>query len=224
MINTFKAKNKSKIIELAPGIVTYPLYSSYPNSIEARVGQPFGNIIGYAYKRSPDGQRIVGSDGSYQREDTVKVLGNVTPKWVGGLNNTFSFKGFTVSALIDFVQGNKITSSSKYQMVAKGIAAFTSEYGEHSKPLPGVVEVADGNGVKYETNQKTVDRQTAWAVRAWGGIGEEFVLDGSYIMFRELMLGYTFNSAFVKKIKFSSFRVSLVARNLFYIKEHMQGL
>ena len=218
------AKNKSKVIELAPGIETYPLYSSYPNSIEARVGEAFGNIIGYGYKKAPDGQRIVGSDGSYQREDNVKVLGNVTPKWIGGLNNSFSFKGFTLNALIDFVQGNKITSSSKYQMVAKGIAAFTTQYAEHSEPLPGVVEVPNGNDIKYEPNTKLVDRQTAWAGRAWGGIGEEFVLDGSYIMFREAILSYTFQPSFLKKIKFSGCRLSIVARNLFYIEEHMQDL
>jgi len=218
------AKNKSKVIELAEGIETYPLYSSYPNSIEARTGQAFGNIIGYGYKRAPDGQKIVVSDGSYQREDTVKVLGNVTPKWIGGLNNTFSYKGFTLSALVDFVQGNKITSSSKYQMVAKGIAAFTERYGEQSEPLPGVVAVEDGSEIKYEPNTKTVDRQTAWANRAWNSIGEEFVMDGSYIMFREVIFGYAFRPSFLKKIKFSSFRLSVVARNLFYIEEHMQGL
>jgi hypothetical protein len=209
---------------LAPGIETYPLYSSYPNSIEARTGEPFGNIIGYAYKRAPDGQKVVGSDGSYQREDTVKVLGNVTPKWIGGLNNSFSFKGFTLSALVDFVQGNKITSSSKYQMVAKGIAAFTTQYAEHSEPLPGVVEVESGSEIKYEPNTKTVDRQTAWAGRAWGGIGEEFVLDGSYIMFREVILSYSFKSSLLRRLKFSNLRLSIVARNLFYIEEHMQGL
>jgi len=109
-------------------------------------------------------------------------------------------------------------------MVAKGIAAFTTEYAEHSKPLPGVVEVANGSDLKYETNTKTVDRQTAWAGRAWGGIGEEFVLNGSYIMFREVILGYTFKPSFLKRIRFSSVRLSLVARNLFYIEEHMQDM
>ena len=87
-----------------------------------------------------------------------------------------------------------------------------------------MVEVQSGNEIKYEQNTKTVDRQTAWAGRAWGGIGEEFVLDGSYIMFREVILGYTFQPSFLKKIRFSSFRLSMVARNLFYIEQHMQDM
>ena len=92
---------------------------AYPNTIEARPGQPYGNIVGYAYKRAPDGQRII-PDGVYQATSTQQVLGNITPDWIGGLNNTFSFKGFTLNVLLDFVQGNEITSATKYQMEAKG--------------------------------------------------------------------------------------------------------
>ena len=220
------AKNISKVVELAPGIETFLLYSSYPNNIEARVGDPFGNIIGYKFKRSPDGQRIVSSGGFYQREDEFTVLGNTTPDWIGGLNNTFSFKGLTLSALIDFVQGNEITSSTKYQMEAKGIGGFTVEGREHSKPLEGVVEILDENDVVtgYETNTQLVDGQTYWAQRAWGDIGEEFVLDGSYVMLREVILGYRFSSSLLSKTPFKSIRLSLVGRNLFYLQEHMQGM
>ncbi|MEO6730182.1 MAG: SusC/RagA family TonB-linked outer membrane protein [Ferruginibacter sp.] len=221
------ARNHSKVIDLAPGLETFPLYTPYnpSNNIEARVGQPFGNIVGYGFKRSPDGERIVGSDGSYQRDDTLKVLGNVTPKWVGGLNNTFSFKGFTLGVLVDFVQGNKINSSTKYQMEAGGIGAFTERYREQSEPLPGVVEKIDANGGKsYSANTQKVDGQTAWASRAWGEIGEEFVLDGSFVMLREVILGYTLQPSFLKKTPFTSLRVSLAGRNLWYIKEHMQGM
>ncbi|MEO8110843.1 MAG: SusC/RagA family TonB-linked outer membrane protein [Ginsengibacter sp.] len=221
------ARNHSKVIELAPGLETFPLYTPYnpSNNIEARVGQPFGNIVGYGFKRSPDGQKIVGSDGSYQRDDTLKVLGNVTPKWVGGLNNTFSFKGFSLGVLVDFVQGNKINSSTKYQMEAGGIGAFTEKYRDHSEPLPGVVEAIDANGNKsYSPNTQKIDGQTAWAYRAWGEIGEEFVLDGSFVMLREVILGYTLQPSFLKKTPFKSLRVSVAGRNLWYIEEHMQGM
>jgi TonB-linked SusC/RagA family outer membrane protein len=219
------SRNQSKVKELAPGVETYLLYTSYPSNIEARVGQAFGNIVGYGYKRAPDGQIVVGTDGGYMRDDTVRILGNVTPKWIGGLSNTFSYKGFSLSALVDFVQGNQITSSTKYQMVAKGIGAFTTKYREHSEPLPGVIEVDNGSGGKtYEKNTILVDGQTAWAGRAWGDRSEEFVLNGSFIMLREVLLGYTFRPTFIKKTPFTSFRLSLVGRNLWYIEQHMQDM
>jgi len=220
------AKNQSKVIELAPGIETLPLAYAEPNTIEARVGQPYGNIIGYKYKRSPDGQKIVGNDGAYVKEDNVSVLGNVIPKWTGGLNNTFSFKGFTLNALVDFVQGNQITSYTKYKMITSGNAAMTLEGREHSRPLDGVVENVDPTTGKitYQKNTQTVDGQTYWARRGWDGIGEEFVMDGSYVMLREVILGYAFQPSFIKKAGFTGIRISLVGRNLFFIKDHMQGM
>ena len=221
------ARNYSKVIELAPGIETFFLNSSAQAAqIEARVGQRFGNIIGYKYKRAPDGKIVVADDGSYAREDDLSIIGNVTPKWFGGLNNTLSYKGFSLNFLIDFVQGNQINSDTKYRMVANGTGKFTERYREHSEPLPGVVEVKDANGnvIKYEPNAKTVDGQTAWSYLAWGQVSEAFVMDGSFIMLREVILGYSFQPDFLDKSPFKGIRLSLVGRNLWYIEEHMQGL
>jgi len=164
--------------------------------------------------------------GAYVREENTSILGNVIPKWIGGLNNTVFYKGFTLNFLIDFVQGNEITSNTRYQMIGKGTGAFTEEGREHSKPLDGVIELKDVDGkvTGYEKNTKTVDGQTYWASRAWGGIGEEFVLDGSYVMLREVILGYSFSPSFLKRSPFKGIRLSLVGRNLWYIEEHMQGM
>ncbi len=232
------AKNESKVVELAPGIETYLLVDSYPNIIEARPGQRFGNIIGYKYKRAPDGRRIVGSKGSYLKETDKSILGNITPDWIGGLNNSFSYKGFFMNFLIDFVQGGQLTSTTKYQMIRKGSALITEEgrrprdTDDQGNQLPyvgvldGVVEITDANGnvTGYEENTQAVDGQTYWATRGWQRIGEEFVLDASYIMLRELIFGYNFKPNVLKKTPFKGVRVSVVGRNLFYLEEHMQDM
>jgi len=232
------ASNKSKVVELAPGVETLLMAESYPNDIEARPGEPLGNIIGYAYKRAPDGQKIVGSGGNYERENEMSVLGNMTPDWIGGLNNTLGYKGFSFNFLVDFVQGGELSSSTKYHMVAKGTGVFTTE-GRRVQDiddagnqlplvgiLPGVVEVLDGEGnvTGYEPNTKAVDGQTYWATRAWSEIGEEFVLDASYIILREVILGYNFKPALISKTPFAGASISVVGRNLFYLEEHMQGM
>lgn len=233
------AKNSSEVVELVPGIESLLLVDHYPNDIEARIGEPFGNIIGYKYKRSPeDGRRIVGSGGGYQREADKSVLGNINPDWVGGLNNAFSYKGLFMNVLVDFVQGGELSSSTKYQMTAKGTGAFTEEgrrpqdTDDSGAQLPfvgvldGVVEVLDSNGevTGYEENTKAVDGQTYWANRAWSGIGEEFVLDASYIMLREVTIGYNINPDVLKNSAFNGIRVSLIGRNLFYFEEHMEDM
>lgn len=225
------AKNKSQVVELAPGVETYRLASHYPNNIEARPGEAFGNIIGYAYKRAPDGQKIVGSGGNYSREDKTSILGNITPDWTGGLNNSLSYKGIALSCLIDFVQGGEVSSATQYQFTAKGSAIWTTE-GRRVQDtddqgnqlplvgvLPGVVEIKDteGNVTGYETNTKAVDGQTYWATRAWSEIGEEFVNDASYVMLREILLSYSLQPSLLQKTPLSGVTFTLVGRNLLYL-------
>jgi TonB-linked SusC/RagA family outer membrane protein len=233
------SRNRSKVVSLAPGIESLTLAGDvYPNITEARPGSAYGNIIGFAYKRAPDGQKIVNSPGGYYEPTaSQQVLGNITPDWIGGLNNIFTYKGFTLNILLDFVQGNEISSSTKYQMEAKGTGAWTTEGRvlhdtknaqgniDYIGVLDGVNEVVDGSGnVTYVKNEIAVNGQTYWAQRAWGDIGEEFVLDGSYISLRECMLSYNFNPSVLGKTPFTGITLSVIGRNLLYLEEHMQGM
>ncbi|MBV2247288.1 MAG: SusC/RagA family TonB-linked outer membrane protein [Lentimicrobium sp.] len=228
------SRNKSEVVALAPGISSLPLASGIT---EARIGHAYGNIVGYAFRRAPDGQKIVSADGYYLPTASQQILGNVTPDWIGGLNNTFSYKGFTLNVLLDFVQGNEIYSTTKYQMEAKGTGSWTVEgrrirdTDDVGNQLPevgvldGVVEVTDANGnVSYVKNTKAVNGQTYWAQRAWSELQEEFVLDGSYISLREVMLTYSFNPSALKKSPFSGVTLSAIGRNLLYLEEHMQDM
>jgi hypothetical protein len=237
-INANFSRNKSKVIELAPGIETYLMIDTDINDIIAKVGEPFGNIYGFAYKRSPDGQKIVSAGGAYEREPEQSVLGNINPDWIGGLNNTLNYKGLSMNFLLDFVQGGQMSSHTMERMTAKGTGKFTEEgrrpvrVDDQGNQLPyvgvldGVVEItdADGNVTGYKKNTNAVAGQTYWATRAWNNIGEEFVLDKSYIMLREVMLSYLFQPSFMKKTPFESLSLSIFGRNLFYLEEHMRGM
>ena len=78
-------------------------------SINARVGEPYGAIMGIDYVYHENGEPIVGSDGLYQKTGTSdQVIGNVNPDWIGGINNMFSYKDFSLSFLIDWQQGGSI--------------------------------------------------------------------------------------------------------------------
>ncbi len=229
------AKNNSFVEELAPGIEQYRLADHYPNDVYANPGEPYGNIIGYATKRSPDGRYIINSGGAYQREASTSVLGNITPDWIGGLNNTFSFKGFSMNVLIDFVQGGDITSTTYYYQMRSGTGEFTEvgrrpqDTDDQGNQLPyitaldGVVEVLDGEGnvTGYEENTKLVDGQTIYAHRCWGGPTDWFVLDGSYISLREIVLGYSFQPSILENTPFYGITLSLVGRNLMYLQNHL---
>lgn len=237
-INFNYSKNNSKVVELGPGIQSLTLAtSSFAGITEARVGRPYGEIIGYAYKRAPDGQKIVNDLGYYSATSDKKVIGNITPDWTGGLNNTFSFKGFTLNLLLDFVQGGNVMSNTMYILMGKGLAKFTLEgrqerlVDENGVATPyvgildGVKEVKDASGnITYVKNDKAVSGMDYWAQRAWGNITEEFVLDGSYISLREIMLSYKFSPSLLKNTPISGLSISAIGRNLFYLEEHMKDM
>jgi TonB-linked SusC/RagA family outer membrane protein len=232
-INANYARNHSEVVELAPGIESLVVGGSASGTVEARPGQPYGNIVGYAYQRAPDGQLLVSDGGTYMATATQQVLGNITPDWIGGLNNTFSYKGLSLNVLLDFVQGNEITSETKYRCEASGNGKWTTEgrrtqdMDDQGNQLPlvgvldGVVLQPDGS---YQPNTKAIYGQDYWAMRAWGDITEEFVMDGSYISLREVMLSYNFSPKTLSKTPFAGITLSLIGRNLMYLEEHMQDM
>jgi outer membrane receptor protein involved in Fe transport len=206
------SRNKSKVISLVDGIDSYTLISTDNASIEARPGESYGNIVGFPYKRDENGRFIITSNGSYQRADERVVLGNIQPDLLAGFTNTFSFKGFSLSALIDIRKGGEIYSFSKYDQMAKGTGKFT-EYRENLV-ADGVIENEDGT---YSENTQVVAAQAYYAQKAWGNIGEEFVLNADYVALREATLSYSFKPAILSKTPFSTIQFSVVGRNLFYL-------
>ncbi len=101
------SRNRNKVIALAEGLTTYILNERRGLTSEARVGQPYGTLFGIGFEHAPDGQ-IIYKDGLPVVSGTPRVLGNIQPDWVGGIQNSFSYKGFSLSALIDARMGGNI--------------------------------------------------------------------------------------------------------------------
>ncbi len=206
------SRNRSKVISLADGIDALSLISTGEMSIEARPGLPYGNIVGFSYKRNSDGQIWLDDNGNYQQEDSVSVLGNIQPDFLGGLNNTFSYKGFSLSVLIDFRKGGEIFSYSKFQQWANGTGKGT----ENGDNLIADGVIYNSTSSKFEKSTTVLGRMNYYTSRSWGNIAEEFVLPADYIALREISLGYDIGNLFKKSV-FRTAKLSVVGRNLFYI-------
>lgn len=207
------SKNKSTVVSLADGVDSYILISAFGANIEARPGEAFGNLIGYEYKRNEEGRKIVSVQGSPQRAEQQTILGNIQPDWLGSVGNTLRYKGISVSALLDIRQGGEVFSYSKYDQMAKGTGKFTED--RDNLIVDGVVENEDGT---FSENDKEVVSHMYYAMRAWGNIGEEFIVDASYIALRQASLGYTFPSRLLSRLPITGLDLALVARNLFYLQ------
>ena len=213
------SNNTSKVISLAPGISTLTLMDpGYGASIEARVGEPFGNIVGYRTKRNANGDILLTSEGKYQRADEREVLGRIQPDYLAGFTNTFTYKDLSVSFLIDTRKGGQILSYSKLNQMAKGTGKFTEN--RANLIADGVIETSPG---RFEKNTLVILAQDYYAgAGPWSNIGETQVIDADYVALREASIGYNFTSLFNKTNFFKTLRLSVVARNLLYFHRDPQ--
>ncbi len=118
-------KNKSEVIELAEGVDNLQLMEHWGLSIEARPGHPYGDIVGYAIKRDANGNKLINENGMYLRSDTTQVLGNINPKFKLSMTNSFTWKNFTLSFLIDARIGGEMFAGT--DMYGYGYAGNFSE-------------------------------------------------------------------------------------------------
>src|SRR6218665_3857452 len=80
---------------------------------------------------------------SLKSEKQVFEIWNGLPNWIGGFNNTLSYKGFTLSGLIDISEGGKIFSQSLREELI---------YGTIKKTVPGRDGTYVAEGVVAQKN------------------------------------------------------------------------
>jgi len=210
------AKNNNKIVRLTTDQKTMVLANApFAVQLEAREGESFGSIVGYDFVYNEKGQKLVDEEGVYQRSDDQKVLGSVLPSFTGGVINAFRYKGFNLSALIDFQKGGSFFSTTQMFGRETGILEETAV---GSMREDGVI----AEGVKQDgtPNDVVLSAQDYFLNNGGDNINSVDVVDASYIYLREISLGYSLPAGWVSKTPFSKVRVSLTGRNLWLIKSN----
>ncbi|KAA6434034.1 SusC/RagA family TonB-linked outer membrane protein [Dyadobacter flavalbus] len=211
------ARNRNKVVELAEGLTTYTLATQRGMSSEARVGESYGTFYGVGFQKSPDGQIVYGANGLPVTVSNQK-LGNIQPDWIGGMLNTFNYKGFTLSALVDVRIGGDIYDEGT------GTARWTGQYAETALGREegvigkGVREVTSPDGSKsYIPNDIIVTANQLYGYSNPRNYHESAIFDASFVKLREVSLGYNFSPSFLKRIKIQNAKLSLVGRNVWMI-------
>ncbi len=198
-------KTQTVVNDLAPGVTSYVLNSSWsPTTIEARPGEPFGQIYGIAYLRDENGNRLV-EDGYYQATSSPVVCGNTQADWIGSLNNLFKYKNLNANILVDVKWGGDIYSVTKWFGDYAGVTEATVK-----DNLRETGAIADG--IDVNTGQKnTVAVDPEYFFGDYWGKTEPAVIDGTYIKLREIGISYDIKvkNSFVKMLN-----VGLYGRNL----------
>lgn len=216
-VNLSWFKNKNEVLKVSDEADDFTIFDTGRDvTLRAEVGQPYGVWKGNAQRFTEDGNPIVDANGNRSFDAAISTLGNVQPDWRGSMINTFSFKGFTLSALIDVKYGGDIFSTTKFYTEFNGTAQTTTINDRKPYLIPNsVVEDtdADGNGLgTYSPNTKTIDVYSYFN----DANGSTHILDGTYVKLREVSLGYSLPKSVCNKIKLSGVRVNFFAKNLKY--------
>jgi TonB-linked SusC/RagA family outer membrane protein len=208
--------NQSKVIALTAGVENLFMGGFENAAIYAVVDKPYGQIYGGRWLRNNDGKLIIDDDktsANYGKpivDSKLGVIGDINPKWIGGITNTFTYKRISLYSLISIKQGGDIWNGTRGTLAYIGTAKMTEDR--------GITKIFDGVKQSNGTaNDISTPLDQAWYQGNGGGFGsqaEDFVEDGSFIRLRELSLSYSVNPKFLEKAHIGSLDVSLFGRNL----------
>ena len=205
------AHNANKVTELAEGQTFMDLSESRTTRgfIQHRVGLPAFQVMVYDYKKDTKGDLVVNASGFPQSADALMPAGTSIPPNVGGWNNQFSYKNFALDFLIDFKSGAVIYSGTNARAYAAGLQKETLNGRTGGITVTGV----NSAGTPVTT---TISAQNYYGALSNISLLQTYKSD--FIKLRSAMLTYNFPATFLKN-KVQGLSLSLVGRNLFYIKK-----
>lgn len=231
------AKDKSEVVSLYPGLEKYQIGWTWGIATQARVGAPWGELVGTGYSRVTEedveanlatadqiGAVKVNANGKPLTKSAV-VIGNVTPDYLLGWRQDFTYKNLAFGFLLDLRVGGDIWSQSMSHSYAAGTAYVTAENGIRERDVIGGKDVEtnerfvmEGSDGKWTENTIKTDAYT-W-FNSYGS-SETYVFDGSFLKLREVYLSYDLPKSVLNKTKyFNKATVSLIGTNLALLWVH----
>lgn len=212
------SKNENEVVSLYGNSQNY-LLASYQGgvSLNARVGEAFGALVGSDYVYL-NGEKVINPANGRYLTNPNQVIGNITPDWIGGIRNSFNYKGLSVSFLIDVKHGGDVFSTDMYYGLATGLYEETAvgDYRTAGVVNPGV----NPNGQVNTTPTSAPD--TFGNVDGYRRMpNSRFVYDASYVKLREASIGYSLPKSLLANTSFQEVKISLVGRNLWIIHKNL---
>jgi len=247
-VNYGANRSKVLILDYEKRLQNFVLGSYRNVQVIASVGKPYGTLFGNAYLRDDAGNIVVNKSGIPVADPNKKVLGKYTPDWIGGITNSFTYKSFNLSFLVDASIGGSLFAGTNSTGSYTGVLALTlpgrdaahgglSYYYPGNNKANGTVAGAAGpnnetvyddgiifNGVTADGKNNTTIIPASQYYKAPRNIEEQFIYSASYVKLREVKLGYTLPDSWIKKIGFVSASIAVVGRNLWIIHKSVPNI
>ena len=162
--------------------------------------------------------------GLYRVNSTNVILGNREPKLIGGFTNSFSYKGFNLSFLLDFRLGGLVYNGTSYYMTTLGMDPQTLLNDRQSVTISGVnyktgepFEQTYEVGKSYPINGTTYSGE-AMIQKYWSNYASNshyFLTDVNWLKLRYISLSYDFTRILKSKKVIKGLVANATASNLF---------
>ncbi|CAL2101994.1 SusC/RagA family TonB-dependent receptor precursor [Tenacibaculum sp. 190130A14a] len=205
------AQNENKVVSVHPGlnngeaVITAEGVNGYRYSLVE--GEDFGSIRAKTLVRNANGTPVVNSSGDLLVNDDFTTVAHAQPDFTLGWNNTFNYKDFSFSFLIDGKFGGDVVSVTEAVNDQYGVSQATADARNRNG---GMVNVVDETGAPSQITAQAYYNK----IGGRAGVLGEYVYDATNISLREVALGYKLP---IKSNLFESVKLSLIANNLFFL-------
>jgi hypothetical protein len=229
-------RNRNRVKSVT-GAEEVPVGSNAIIATVARPGYAVGSYEGFDYARcrygaasnvvggvdinayckdhaAPDGALYIGADGFPIADETNRILGNIEPKWQGGIRSTLNVRGIQFSTLVDIRKGGTAYDGTRGALIAFGThkdteirgqtRTFGKDYGESVVTGPGA-----RNGVVIDQDWFQGNGGS------FGAVSTPFIENSGFVKLREISVAFTFDQPWVRnKMNLSSIDARVSGRNL----------
>ncbi len=207
---------RSLVVEISEDLNELPLPSAGLASTQSTViaGQPYGVLMGTAWARDDAGNILVNDNGYPLVDSERRVVGDPNPDITFGWRNTFTWRAFSMSCLLDVRLGGDLFNGTANVMRFHGTHIDTENRGE-TIVWEGV------NATTGESNEVEIPLDQNFYTR-YGlvGVSETGIESVNWLRMRDFSIAWRMNDEMAKRLKVQAASLSLVTRNLFLITNY----
>lgn len=213
------SKNYNEVVSLDN--LTPDAVGGGTNDTRIAVGYPIGTnfLVRFKGVDPADGLPIWLDKAGYQTKtfslDNRVPVGKILPDYVGGLTNTFTFKGFELNTLFTFaIGGNLYDGSAKRQL---GIVTDWNIRTDIANRWRNPGDIAQFPRLTMNTGTY------AGLSSEWQYNSTMFLYDASFARLREVTLAYNLPSTFASKLKLQNLKIFATGMNLLTFTKYPGG-
>lgn len=206
------ARNRNKILRMPAGLPQFYNSDTWLSNIR-NISQEGGSIYqlaGNRFSRNNNGDLIISPTsglpvfigGSGIATGAYSIIGDRQPDFTMGFSNSFTYKSWSLSFLLDIRKGGDIWNGTEYLLYTRGMSTRTLDR-ETPRVIKGVLNDGLQNSANPTPNTIVISPLFRSDYFSSGSIDEDFIeRDINWIRMRDITLSYKVPATMIKRQKF----------------------